>query len=121
MRDLTMRTARVTGTNFRGKVALITGGSRGLGLVLARQLVGEGARVILLARDAQELQRAADSIRRDRPDADVVVVVADVRKAEDADRAVAEAFEPHGRIDVVINNAGVIDSDCSAQPWSLLG
>jgi 3-oxoacyl-ACP reductase-like protein len=109
------------GYEFRGKVALITGGSRGLGLVLARQLVGEGARVILLARDAQELQRAADSIRRDRPDADVVVVVADVRKADDADRAVAEAFEPHGRIDVVINNAGVIDSDCSAQPWSLLG
>lgn len=45
--------------SFRDKVALITGGSRGLGLVLARQLLEQGASVVLMARDESELQRAA--------------------------------------------------------------
>ena len=49
--------------SFAGKVVVITGGSRGLGLVLARQLCAEGARVILLARDQAELQRAHDETR----------------------------------------------------------
>jgi NAD(P)-dependent dehydrogenase (short-subunit alcohol dehydrogenase family) len=96
------------GYDFSGKVALVTGGSRGLGLVLARQLVRDGAHVTLIARDSQELQRAADNIRRDHPNAEVVVAVADVRRREDADRAVASTFERHGRIDVVINNAGIM-------------
>ncbi|MBA3385845.1 MAG: SDR family NAD(P)-dependent oxidoreductase, partial [Chthoniobacterales bacterium] len=47
---------------FEGKVVVITGGSRGLGLVLARQLCAEGARVVLLARDQAELQRAHDEL-----------------------------------------------------------
>jgi NAD(P)-dependent dehydrogenase (short-subunit alcohol dehydrogenase family) len=99
--------ARV-GYDFDGKVALVTGGSRGLGLVLARQLAGEGAHVTLIARDGQELQRAADNIHRDHPDADVLVAVADVRRPDDVERAVALTVERHGRIDVVINNAGII-------------
>jgi NAD(P)-dependent dehydrogenase (short-subunit alcohol dehydrogenase family) len=96
------------GYDFDGKVALVTGGSRGLGLVLARQLVREGAHVTLIARDSQELQRAADNIHRDHPDADVLMAVADVRRPDDVERAVARTVERHGRIDVVINNAGII-------------
>ena len=96
------------GYDFAGKVALVTGGSRGLGLVLARRLVREDAHVTLIARDSEELQRAADNIHRDHPNADVIVVAADVRRPDDAERAVAMTVERYGRIDVVINNAGII-------------
>src|SRR5689334_13332958 len=50
--------------DFRNKVALVTGGSRGLGLVLARKLVGEGAKVAICARDPHELEHAFDDLRR---------------------------------------------------------
>lgn len=94
--------------SFSGKSVVVTGGSRGLGLVLARQLADEGARLTLVARDENELRRAADDIRRRQPSADVLVVPADVGQREDAERAIAKAIGRHGSIDVLINNAGVI-------------
>ena len=94
--------------DFANKSVVITGGSRGLGLVMARQLADEGARLTLLARDADELERAADDIRTRQPFADVLTVVADVRRRHDTERAIAEVLERHGRIDVLINNAGTI-------------
>lgn len=93
---------------FGSKSVLITGGSRGLGLVLARELADEGARLTLVARDQDELERAADDIRTRQPFADVLTVVGDVRRRYDAERAVAQAVERYGRIDVLINNAGII-------------
>ena len=94
--------------DFAGKSVLITGGSRGLGLILARELAGEGARVTIAARDAEELARAADDIRMRQPFGDVLTVAGDVRNRDDAERAIAQAVERFGRLDVVINNAGVI-------------
>ena len=94
--------------SFERASVLITGGSRGLGLVMARELAAEGARLTLVARDAEELARAADDIHAQFPSADVLTVVADVRKRYDAERAVAQAVERYGRIDVLINNAGII-------------
>ena len=93
---------------FSGKSVVITGGSRGLGLVIARQLADEGARLTLIARDEAELDRAVEDIRARQPFADVTRVVADVRRRYDAERAIAPAIEHHGRVDVVINNAAVI-------------
>lgn len=60
---LTAIVRRVRSISFRERVVLITGGSRGLGLVLARQLGAEGARLVLVARDADELDRAAVELR----------------------------------------------------------
>jgi NAD(P)-dependent dehydrogenase (short-subunit alcohol dehydrogenase family) len=94
--------------SFAGKSVVITGGSRGLGLVLARQWADEGARLTLVARDASELARAAADIRARRPSAEVTTVAADVTRQEDAERAVASAVSRHGRIDVLVNNAGII-------------
>ena len=94
--------------SFAGRSVVITGGSRGLGLVMARQLVAEGARVTICARDQQELQRAEDDLRSHHPDADVTTIVCDVGDAEQADRLIRTVIERHGRIDVLINNAGVI-------------
>jgi NAD(P)-dependent dehydrogenase (short-subunit alcohol dehydrogenase family) len=78
---------------LRGKVALIAGGSRGLGLLIARELGRHGAQVVL----------AANGI-------DASVLVADVGSGADADRIVADVVQQHGRIDVLINNAGVIQA-----------
>jgi len=96
--------------DFGSKSVLITGGSRGLGLLLARELADEGARLTLIARDEAELTRAADDIRTRQPFAEVLTVTADIRRRYDAERAVAQALERFGRIDVVINNAGIIQA-----------
>jgi NAD(P)-dependent dehydrogenase (short-subunit alcohol dehydrogenase family) len=94
--------------DFTGKSVVITGGSRGLGLVLARQLAGLGARVTLMARDEHELRRAVDNIQGQEPGAEVLIVAGDVREPVDAERTVAKAIERYGRVDVLINNAGTI-------------
>ena len=89
---------------------LITGGSRGLGLVMARQLIAQGARVTLIARDGDELDRAAGDLRGIDRAAQVLTVRADVRQRRDVEYAVELAIGRFGRIDVVINNAGVIQT-----------
>jgi len=94
--------------SFRGKSVVVTGGSRGLGLVLARQLAAEGARITLIARDEHELQRAAEDIRARHLSAAVLVVRADVGQREDAEHAISQTVSHYGTIDVLINNAGII-------------
>lgn len=94
--------------DFAGASVVITGGSRGLGLVLARQLAGEGARLTLVARDAGELERAVADLREHDPGVEVLSVTADVRDRADAERAIAAAMARHGAIDVLVNNAGII-------------
>jgi NAD(P)-dependent dehydrogenase (short-subunit alcohol dehydrogenase family) len=94
--------------DFTDKSVLITGGSRGLGLVMARELAAEGAKLTLVARDEAELERAVRDIRSGQPDALVAAVAADVRLRYDAERVIAETMERHGRVDVLINNAGII-------------
>jgi NAD(P)-dependent dehydrogenase (short-subunit alcohol dehydrogenase family) len=100
--------ARREAYDFSGRAVVITGGSRGLGLVMARELADQGAKLTLLARNQDELDRAVEDIRTRQPFADVVGVVADVRKRYDAERAIARTIERHGRVDVLINNAGII-------------
>ena len=94
--------------DFANKSVVITGGSRGLGLVLARELADEGARLTLIARDDAELARAADDIHTRQPFAEILTVAADVRQRSDAERAIARTIEQYGRVDVLINNAGII-------------
>jgi short-subunit dehydrogenase len=100
-----------TGRRSRGirldrKVVFITGGSRGLGFLLAREFAREGCRVAITARDRQELADAEQEL--EARGADVFTIVADVGNRNDAERAVAEAIAHFGRVDVVVNNAGII-------------
>lgn len=92
---------------FQGRGVLITGGSRGLGLEIARRFAAEGAQVAILARDALELDAARDDLRR-RGDGVVLPLVGDVRDPQQVRAAVAQAARAFGRLDVVANVAGVI-------------
>jgi NAD(P)-dependent dehydrogenase (short-subunit alcohol dehydrogenase family) len=75
---------------------------------MARELADQGAQLTLVARSDEELDRAVDDIRARQPFADVLPVTGDVRHRHDAERAIAQAHERFGRIDVLINNAGII-------------
>lgn len=91
-----------------GRSVLITGGARGLGLALAREFTARGARVTLLSRSADELERAAAELRAGG--ASVHTIVADVTQAGDIERAVEEVARVHGGLDVLVNNAGIIQT-----------
>jgi len=93
--------------SFEGRVVVITGGSRGLGLVMARRLVDEGARVVLLARDVEELARAREELLA-RGTGDVMTIRCDVRRRAEVRHAVDMVLDRWRTIDILINNAGVI-------------
>src|SRR3954468_16145379 len=92
--------------DFHGRHVLITGGSRGLGLVLARQFASEGAIITILARSDEELERAVMEIAA--RGADVLGIPCDVADRRPLNRAVERAIARRGRLDVLINNAGLI-------------
>lgn len=92
--------------NLEGRVVLITGGSRGLGLILARQAVAEGAKVAICARDPDELERARQELAAGG--AEVLAVSRDLMVPGEVRTMVAEVQEKLGPIDVLINNAGII-------------
>jgi short-subunit dehydrogenase len=93
-----------------GKVVLITGGSRGLGFAVASELASLGSRLVLIARDQAELERAKARLvarTRIRPE-DIFLQAADVSSPDEVRAAVSKATAYFGQIDVVINNAGII-------------
>jgi NAD(P)-dependent dehydrogenase (short-subunit alcohol dehydrogenase family) len=91
--------------SFAGRTVVITGGSRGLGLVLARQLAAEGARLCLLARDPDELARARTQLPAD---AEIMTLRCDIRRRGDVRAAMDQVLERWAAVDILINNAGVI-------------
>jgi len=102
---------RLRASRLRGKTVLITGSSRGLGLAMAQEFGRRGARIVLTARDPEELERARTLLLRhagvDGPE-EVLVLSADLRNPEDAERLVQRVTNTWGQIDILVNNAGVI-------------
>ena len=92
--------------DLRDKVVFITGGSRGLGLLLARAFIDRGARVAICARDQEELDRATTDLTR--RGGDVAAIACDVTDREQVERTVRDIEAHFGRIDVLVNNAGTI-------------
>lgn len=88
------------------KVILITGGTRGLGLVMARQLASENARLAICSRNAEQLQRAEAELKAQG--AQVLALRCDVTKQSDVEEMMEQIMSHYGRLDVLINNAGVI-------------
>ena len=89
---------------WQDKVAIVTGGSSGLGRAIATALARRGAKVVIAARTADKLEAVADELRR--AGGDVLAVTTDVTKAEDVERLIAKTVERYGRIDALVNNAG---------------
>ncbi len=92
---------------FRDRVAVITGGSRGLGLLMARELAAQGARLAILARDPEELdlaRRELTALGGQR----VLALPCDISDRDEIQWAVDAAAERFGRLDILINNAGII-------------
>src|SRR5262245_13204391 len=94
--------------SFKNKVVLITGGSRGLGLVLAREFAAEGAKIAITARDLNELDRARKEL--EACGVEVFDAVCDVRDEADVAHLIRDVRTRYGRIDVLVNNAGVIQA-----------
>ena len=88
-----------------GRIALVTGGSRGIGAAIAALLAEHGAAVVVSGRDADRLQHAVQELQE--RGAAVHGVVADAAKREDVDRLVEATKERFGRVDILVNNAGV--------------
>jgi NAD(P)-dependent dehydrogenase (short-subunit alcohol dehydrogenase family) len=97
---------RLGAVRLAGKVALITGGSRGLGFVLAQELGRRGVRVVICARDEEELERARASLVIAGVDA--TALPCDVTDEESIAGLVADVEENIGPIDILVNNAGII-------------
>jgi NAD(P)-dependent dehydrogenase (short-subunit alcohol dehydrogenase family) len=92
--------------DLTGQVALITGGSRGLGLIMARQLAEAGCRLVICARDARELAQAARDLQV--RGADVLAIQCDVTEEASVEQLVAVATGHFGGVDILVNNAGII-------------
>ena len=88
-----------------GKVALITGASRGIGAAAARLFAQEGTRVVLASRSEEELARLAEEIKTSGGEA--LAVQADVSDATSVENLIKRAVEAYGRLDIAVNNAGI--------------
>ena len=95
---------------YSGKVVLVTGASRGIGRETALQYARAGASVAIVARSREALDETRDLIVAAVPDADVLVLTADVRDVEGVRSAVQDVLQHFGKLDILIANAGVITS-----------
>jgi 3-oxoacyl-[acyl-carrier protein] reductase len=92
--------------SLRGKVAFVTGGSKGIGLAIARALVADGLQVAITGRDAARLSAARPSIEAAGPGS-VETLQADVRRYDEVQAAIAATVARFGGLDVLVNNAGI--------------
>ena len=91
---------------FSGKVVLITGASRGIGVEIALQYARAGANLTLVARSQAGLDATRDAILRERPSAQVLVFPGEVQDVAKAEEAVAATVRQFGRLDILVANAG---------------
>lgn len=95
---------------LQNQVAIITGGSRGIGYATAEKFIKEGATVIVTASSPANAQKAADKLREKYPEAKVGGISPDLSSMESVREAFAQVAQEHGRIDILVNNAGMSES-----------
>lgn len=95
---------------LKDKVAIITGGSRGIGFATAEAFLREGAHVIIGASTPESAQRAVDKLKEKYPEAVIDGISPDLGSLESVKASFAKVKKEHGRIDILVNNAGVSES-----------
>lgn len=104
---------------LQGKVAIVTGATKGIGVAVAQEYAKEGAQVVLAGRTAELGEKVAEGIRQAGGDA--IFVTADVSQRVDVERLVKAAVDRYGTVDIVVNNAGVNHSanffDITDEDW----
>ena len=93
---------------LEGKVAVVTGSNSGVGAATAKLFAKEGAKVVISARRLPQLEEVAEEIRA--AGGEVLVVQTDVSKVEDCENLIAKTVEAYGKVDVLVNNAGVLEA-----------
>src|SRR2546430_10705686 len=93
--------------SYRDKVALITGGSRGLGLEISRQICARGGKLALLARDPEELARAKTDLSRFGTE--VLTIQCDLLESAQIQSTVQQTLHHFAKIDILVNNAGTLE------------
>ncbi|MBD5549224.1 MAG: SDR family oxidoreductase [Lachnospiraceae bacterium] len=93
---------------LEGKVAIITGGNSGVGAAAAMLFAKEGAKVVISARRQAQLEEVANKIKE--AGGEVLSVVTDISKPQDAQNLVSKAVEAFGKVDILVNNAGILES-----------
>ncbi len=109
----------VEGLDLSGKTIVVTGSSGGLGFEMARVLAGAGAGIVMVARNAEKNEQAAARIRKAQPDARLGLVTLDLGEMASVRRGAAEILAAYPRIDVLINNAGVMGGPLRLTPDGL--
>ncbi len=107
---------------FNDKVAIVTGGGRGIGKAIAVRMAKEGANVVVVAKNPDTLKDTAEGIKKDGGQA--TAVVADMTKNEDVSRMVQATMEQFGKIDILVNNVGLFTFepflDTKEEEWDKL-
>ena len=95
---------------LKDKVAIVTGGSRGIGLATVRAYLKEGAIVILCASRLESAEKAAAELKKEFPEAQIEGIAPDLSNLESVKKAFDAVAEKYGRIDILVNNAGISES-----------
>lgn len=109
------------GGRIKEKVAIITGGAGGIGSAVGKLFCEEGGLVVVVDRDAAALAATSQAISLEVPDTEILTIVADVSQETEAQRIVSEAMTRFGRIDILVNIAGIREywrlADVPAESW----
>src|ERR1041385_7719988 len=92
--------------NIQDKVAVVTGGSRGIGYAIANALLENGASVLICSRQKESLERAVQSLRK-KAGSKIAGMAADVRNLSEVEKTMTSAAHEFGGIDILVNNAGI--------------
>lgn len=95
---------------LKDKVAIVTGGTRGIGLAIVREFLQEGAKVVLCGSRSETVGNALKELREENPDWPVSGIFPNLSDYDDVRRAFNEIIESNGKVDILVNNAGVSDS-----------